>query len=1141
MSDATSKRIGSDPQRVDLVVKKGTVSGVHALFGRDADGTLWLEDLGSTNGTFVDGERISERVSVAVGTQISLGRSAVFVLSDEHVERLSDPPGPARPLLAGPATTPLADTPAPERSMTRQLSGADLQALRGGPAPSAAVEVPAAAPEPGAEADTAPLPANASVLTIGYDASNDVVVPNAVVSARHARLYKAGARFVLEDQGSTNGTWLRGERITRAELSQGDTFALGSYQMVLDDALCALLDRAVTAQRAALLNLAPGTTIRIGRAPENEVVLSAPMVSSLHVTLTVLQDASGYDVLDHGSTNGTFLNNRENRIERATSRADDVLFFGSYRFPLHRVPSLLRSPRGTSTQDISSGQRFLVGRGRGVDVQIDSPVISLRHAEVEVLGPDRFRLRDLGSSNGTFVDGERIRGAVEVDKSARVSLGSCEVELDEERGVVRREYHGDIMLQAERVSIEVRDPRYEGGSRRIVNDVSFTAYPTEFVGLMGPSGAGKTTLMMALNGYLLPSSGRSLINGDDLYANYNAYRGAIGYVPQDDIVFPQLTVGESLYYTARLRLPPDTTREEIDAKIERLLDQLEIAHTRDTRIGDAVKKGISGGERKRVNLAQELITEPSLLMLDEPTSGLASEDTINVMRLLRGLADEGRTVLLTIHQPSLEAYRLMDNVLYMFHGRLVYYGPAYPDSIVYFHGDVPAGAEREQLLADPGNALKPLAQDQRAALAGGEKHERATRLEEAVARRRGDYADSKYHREFVYDRAGSGDGAPPVAVSSKVQRADRRGSFRQWRILSARNALIQWKDRLNTGILLAQAPIIAAILSLVFAVGGDEAAYFERLARGPSALFLLVASAIWFGCSNSARAIVAEQAIYRRERMVNLAIGAYALSKASVLGVICALQCLLLLGIAYVPLQLSGSFAELYGVLLLSSLAGLGMGLTLSALVSSVEAATALVPLLLIPQIILGGVIMPIHEMLPATRGLASLTAARWGYEAALHAEFGDDDLSAVQEACEIPACVWGAGATGVSFTYYPGDPDDETESETRSGVEALSGGVIAPSAPFDDPLCHAFCPTVQGGDAITPLDRSFGADGQDPVRSAAVTAIADEGHAPDRVTLPTADQRAGWLTCLGALGAMIVFFLGLVIALLRARDIEVG
>lgn len=1136
MSLPRSKKIGSDRERVDLLLEKGTVSGVHAELGRDADGTLWLRDLGSTNGTFVDGERVRERVSVALGARISLGRSAAFTLSSYHVERLDDPPGPALPLIGGPSTAPMPESPA-ERPMTRQLSDVDLSSIRAR-AEAAAVDQELA-PEPSPEPE--PLPPNATVLTIGYDAANDIVVPNAVVSARHARLYRAGERYVLEDQGSTNGTWVAGRRVARAALQPGDSFALGSYQMVLDDALRASLERATTTQRTALLPLPPGTKVRVGRAPDNEIVLSAAMVSSLHATLTVLRDGTGYDVVDHGSTNGTFLNSRGNRIEQATARPSDVLFFGSYRFPLHRVPSLLRRPRGSEPQHTTSGQTFLVGRGESVDVRIESPVVSLRHAEVTVLGSGRFRIRDLGSSNGTFVDGDRVRGELEVGPDVRVSLGSCEVELDAKRGVVRREYHGDVMLQAERVTIAVRDPRYEGGTRKIVNDVSFTAYPTEFVGLMGPSGAGKTTLMMALNGYLPPSAGRSLVNGDDLYANYNAYRGAIGYVPQDDIVFPQLTVGESLYYTARLRLPPDTTREEIEAKIERVLDQLEISHTRDTRIGDAVKKGISGGERKRVNLAQELITEPSLLMLDEPTSGLASEDTINVMRLLRSLADDGRTVLLTIHQPSLEAYRLMDNVLYMFHGQLVYYGPAYPDSIVYFHGDVPAGPEREQLLADPGNALKPLAQDQRRAMGDGEKHERTTRLQRAVDSRRGGYVASRYHREYVYDRAGTGDGAPPVAVRGRVERTDRRGLVRQWGILTQRNALIQWKDRLNTGILLAQAPIIAAILSLVFAVGGEDGAYFERLARGPSALFLLVASAIWFGCSNSARAIVAEQAIYRRERMVNLTIGAYALSKVSVLGVICALQCLMLLGIAYLPLQLSGSFFELYGVLFLSSMAGLGMGLTLSALVSSVEASTALVPLLLIPQIILGGVIMPVHEMLPVTRALSSLTAARWGYEAALHAEFGGDDLDAVQSACEIPECVWGAGATGVSFTYYPGDPDEETTSETRSGVEALSGGVIPPVAPFDDPLCHAFCPTVQSGDAITPLDRSFGADANNAVRRAAVVAIAEDGHAGDRITMPIADQRAGWLRCLSALGLMVLFFVSLVVALLRARDVEVG
>jgi ABC-type multidrug transport system ATPase subunit len=476
--------------------------------------------------------------------------------------------------------------------------------------------------------------------------------------------------------------------------------------------------------------------------------------------------------------------------------------------------------------------------------------------------------------------------------------------------------------------------------------------------------------MMALCGYLPPSQGRSRINGQDLYQSYNAFRGNIGYVPQDDIIHQELTVWEALYYSAKLRLPPDTRRSEIDAIITRVLEQLEIADTRDVLIGSPERKGISGGQRKRVNLALELITEPSLLFLDEPTSGLASEDTINVMRLLRRLADDGRTILLTIHQPSLEAYRKLDNVVYLADGHLVYYGPAYPDSITYFNPDVEEGTPaRDALLVDPGNALKPIAEDRRRGRdmrALADEFRESELYDEYVSRRRGDAGEAK------------------IKGGSK-QKTRRRFGLRQWWTLTRRYFTIKRKDFAGTAILLLQAPIIAGIIALVF--WGETGDAWGRVEFSPFALFLLVVSAVWFGCSNAAREIVAEQAIYRRERMLNLKIPSYVMSKFAVLGGVCALQCLMLLVPTWSMLGFKGSFLEMFSVLLLCALSGLGMGLVLSSVVRTSEAAIALVPLLLIPQVILGGLIMPVHKMSAPMRVASTVMVSRWGFEAMLHAE----------------------------------------------------------------------------------------------------------------------------------------------------------
>jgi ABC-type multidrug transport system ATPase subunit len=488
---------------------------------------------------------------------------------------------------------------------------------------------------------------------------------------------------------------------------------------------------------------------------------------------------------------------------------------------------------------------------------------------------------------------------------------------------------------------------------------------------MGPSGAGKTTLMLALNGYLPPTQGRTLVNGADLYQSYAAFRGNIGYVPQDDIIHSQLTVWEALYYTARLRLPSDTSHKEICQIIDRVLRQLEISETRDVRIGSPEEKGISGGQRKRVNLAQELITQPSLLLLDEPTSGLASEDTNNVMRLLRGLANEGRTIVLTIHQPSLEAYRALDNVVYLADGQLVYYGPTYPDSITYFNPEAKAGTPQgDRILADPASAMKPLAQAKRDGV------DLAT-LADA-------YRKSTLHADYVVRRGAGQPSNVRISRGSK-RKARRRFGIHQWWTLTRRYLDIKRKDLAGTAILLLQAPVIAAIISLVFA--GETNGWEARHLNTPMALFLLVVSAVWFGCSNAAREIVGEAAIYRRERMVNLKLPSYLMSKVAVLGVLSAVQCLTLLLLTYPVLGFRGMFLEMWGILLLCASAGVGMGLILSSIVRTTEAAIALVPMLLIPQVILAGAIMPIHKMDPTMRTASSAMVARWGFEAMLFAE----------------------------------------------------------------------------------------------------------------------------------------------------------
>jgi ABC transport system ATP-binding/permease protein len=1139
----------------DLVYERPTVSSRHAhLFWDAAAGQWMLEDLGSTNGTFLRGERLFPGTPVPVqpGDAIYLGKTFYFVLEWEHLSHVQ-PREPGAATGSGPgaysgasvaglveaegeaaATLPGFDLP-PEQHRTVSLPGASGEELLTAAAderrrdaategtlelsvsPSQSTQVLsndllhqiearlAAAASPVEEVADAPL--DAPALWIGYHDDCTVQIKNPVVSGHHARLYKLPDGYVLEDQGSTNGTWYRGQRIHRVRVTELDAFSVGNHELAVADLVRYFEEPAAGPRALETEAFVPlGAPITMGRNPDCQIVLDAPTVSAVHARLLPLGGGS-YRLEDLGSTNGTFVNSRDNRVTQATVGSSDVVFLGSYRLPLGRLEAMLSQPEGEQDISLPEGkERMVIGREDSCDIVLKAPQVSRRHAELRRLPDGGLELRDLGSINGTYVNGERIK-TQRLSPQDLVAIGSVRVRLDAKAGVVRRDYHGDIMLQAERITVKVRDGSAPGGFHTILDDASFTAYPTEFVGLMGPSGAGKTTLMLALNGYTLPWAGRSLINGYDLYTNYNTFRGNIGYVPQDDIIYRELTVWESLYYTAKLRLPADTSDAEIARKITDVLEKLEIQQTRDVVIGDAVKKGISGGQRKRVNLAQELITEPSLLFLDEPTSGLASEDTINVMNLLRRLANEGRTIILTIHQPSLEAYRKLDNVIYLFQGKLVYYGPAYPDGILYFHPDVePASPSGQLVLSDPGNALKALAEDQRRAMDAEQPWQA---LERVVEQRRLRFQDSQQYRDYVYDRAVKPRDQVRLAEGKK-QKTERRGWLRQWWILTRRNFTIKRKDVANTAILLLQAPIIGLVLWLVFS--NQVASYFDMLERGPAALFLLVASAVWFGCSNSAREVVRELPIYKRERMVNLMIPSYVLSKFTVLGTLCAVQCALLLGLVYPALGYSGGALWLYLMLFLSSLAGVGMGMTLSSLVRSSEAAMALVPLLLIPQIVLGGVIMPIHDLNPPMQVLSAVMVSRWGFEGALHVEYGDDHMAAIQQRCGIDRCP---------------DPMSIGSLRDEEGLSFFPSGEAV-----GEEICEVLCVNARSGTELTPLERAFGLDPESD------TMRADYRH---RYGVGAPGVQVGLLVDLAVLLFVNLLLFALVCAILRYRDVEVG
>lgn len=604
---------------------------------------------------------------------------------------------------------------------------------------------------------------------------------------------------------------------------------------------------------------------------------------------------------------------------------------------------------------------LIVGRTPENDLAIDHPLISRRHARIERSG-GRWTVTDLGSTNGTFLNGTRLSGTATLEVGDVVDLGGSRLIRLDDSHLERRDYRGNTRVEAHGVAIDA-------GKRRLIEGVSLTLLPSELVGLMGPSGAGKTTLMTALNGYQPPSAGRVLYNGCDLYAAFDQFRLGIGYVPQDDILHGDLTVREALYFTAKLRLPGDTGRGEIDQRIERVLRQLHIDHIRDSAIGSPTRKVVSGGERKRVNVAMELLTDPPVLLLDEPTSGLSSEDALLVMEGLRELALEGRTILLTIHQPSREVFRLMDNLVVVSRdvqtrnpARVVYYGPAYPEAIRFFNPDTVLPPE-----PSPEGVLRGLAQRSTA--------EWSNRYERSAIKSR-----------FVDQRAGRSD----VQPSSDPRPRKLPSAVRQMALLTMRELVLKARDRWNGVILLVQAPIIALLIVLVFGAATrpeEGRSVMEAWPSVASVLFLANIAALWFGCSNAAREIVAERPVFARERMVGLRLFAYLGAKLVLLGLIGLIQCSLLLAIVRAGCAIEAEWPRLLAGLFLSALVGSSIGLTLSALARSSEVAISLVPIAILPMVMLGGMLRPVHEMDQPARTIAHLMPSRWALELAVDAE----------------------------------------------------------------------------------------------------------------------------------------------------------
>lgn len=721
---------------------------------------------------------------------------------------------------------------------------------------------------------------------IGRDPHADIVVTDPRVSSLHAVLERGADGWEIEDAHSRNGTFFDGRRVERMVIDHDETFQLG-HAMDGEQLDCSL-------------EMPPGHESQTdGDRGSDTMVVPDP----------------GYD-LDDEATVTQFEQGLPRRVSRSSP-------------PAARPSAVVRIVSGT----------LRMGRAADNDIVVPDLMVSRHHAELRVISEGRYRVVDLDSHNGTYVNGSRVEVA-DLSESDLIGMGHTTYRLV---GNELREHvdTGDISICVQ--DLIVRTP----AGKVLLDEVTFPISHRSLVGVIGPSGAGKSTLLGAVTGLRPATEGTVRYDGRDLYTDYEELRHRIGLVPQEDILHHQLPTRRALLYAAELRFPGDTRPEEREQRVDEVLEELGLTRHADTRIDQ-----LSGGQRKRVSVALELLTKPSLLFLDEPTSGLDPGLDKTVMEMLSELAHDGRTVIVVTHSvANLEA---CDRLLVLVPGgRLAYYGP-------------------------PAEGLQQFGQRSWAEVF--QAFDREEHRDWA-----GEFQDSPRFQHYVAVGPIEDVGpvhiqhppAPPPAPQSELS---------QLSTLCRRYLAVIASDRSYLA-LLGVMPLLLG--GLIAAVPSGEGFTGEPGTNtdAPTKLMILIFGACFVGTGNSIREIVKEQTIYRRERAAGLSPGVYLMSKLLVLGVITVLQAavLFLIGTIGTSLPSKGIFTsvvlELIAAMALLGIASLALGLLVSVSVNTSEKTLPLLIVLSMAQLVLTGGLVRLPGT-PVLEQLSYLSPSRWGYGA---------------------------------------------------------------------------------------------------------------------------------------------------------------
>jgi ABC-type multidrug transport system ATPase subunit len=549
----------------------------------------------------------------------------------------------------------------------------------------------------------------------------------------------------------------------------------------------------------------------------------------------------------------------------------------------------------------------------------------------------------------------------------------------------------DIIIH--KISFTVENLSYqfrEGHSA--VDNVSFSVEEGKLIGIMGASGSGKTTLMNLMSGMQKPSTGSVKINGLDVTKDYTQLEGVLGYVPQDDLLIEDLTVFENLYFAACQCLS-NKSKLQITELVDHTLSNLGLLEKRELKVGSPLNKIISGGQRKRLNIALELIREPLVLFLDEPTSGLSSRDAENLMDLLRDLTLKGKLIFTVIHQPSSEIFKMFDKVVILDQGGCMAYFGNPVDSVIYFKTiDV-------QINSNQGECPS----------CGNVNPETIFNIiETQVVDEFGQYTDKRKVKPFEWAakyRLKNPFILVPEIKEPPHKNLQRPGVFRQFQIYFSRDIKSKISNNQYVLLTLLEAPILGFVLSYIirYIADPDSTVYiFSENENIPIYIFMSLIVALFLGLTISAEEIFRDRKILKREHFLNLNRNSYLLSKVAILIIISAVQTLLFILIANPILGIKGMYFHYWLALFTTSFCANMIGLNISASFNSAITIYIVIPLLIIPMMVLSGAMFPFDKLnrkignVDKVPFIAELMPTRWTYEALIVSQFKDNKYNKI-------------------------------------------------------------------------------------------------------------------------------------------------